>query len=345
MRSVKQTILNVMMKAGAFDLMRIVHRNSALILTYHRFGERVEDGRTAPAAFVEQLAYLSTHYRIVPLTKMIEHLSNPEPLPARLAAITIDDGYTDSYEIAYPLLRRYGAPATIYVVSDFMDGKDWLWTDKARYLALNASSQCHDLTVQGKELRLELTDAAARRASSERVNDLLKTLAEDEREEAIDRLAVNLGVSIPAKPPREFSSVNAVQCREMDRNGIEIGSHTMTHPILVNTSEKRLDEELEGSKSRLEKVLGHEVDQFCYPNGDNDQRVRRGVERAGYRAAVTCVGGLNTSGMDLLALRRIHTEPDFAHFLQNICGLEQLKGSLRPSRERNHVMATEVPGF
>ncbi|QQS47191.1 MAG: polysaccharide deacetylase family protein [Acidobacteriota bacterium] len=341
MNSIKQTMLNMMMKTGAFDLMRVAHRKTALILTYHRFSEREEYGKTAAGVFAEQLDYLSTHYRIVPLTAMIERLSDSEPLPEGMAAITIDDGYTDSWEIAYPLLRRYNAPATIYVVADFMDGRAWLWTDKARYLADTAAPQRLELELEGGELRLDLSDTASRLASSERINDLLKLLPDEVKDETIERLSAMLGVEIPSIPPGEFSSINADQALEMDRNGVAVGSHTMTHPILTNISEQRLARELQGSKARLEEVLGRRVEQFCYPNGDNDQRVRRQVEAAGYRGAVTCLGGLNASGADPLALRRIHTEPDFAHFLQNICGLEQLKTELR-NRVRTPVAA--MPG-
>lgn len=328
------------MTAGAFDLMRMLHRKTALILTYHRFAEREEDGKTAASTFAEQLEYLSTHYRIVPLTQMIECLSSADPLPPGMAAITIDDGYSDAYEIAYPLLRRYSAPATLYVVTDFMDGKAWLWTDKARYLTAAAAAQSLNLNLNGSELRLDLTDCSSRLKASERINDLLKLLPDEEKDETIGRLSTLLHVSIPSIPPGEYASVTVDQALEMDKNGTEIGSHTMTHPILTNISDERLSMELQGSRSRLEEALGRRVDQFCYPNGDTDERVRCGVERAGYRGAVTCVGGLNRSGEDQLALRRVHTEPDFAHFLQNISGFEELKNGLRASRDRSSIATT-----
>jgi peptidoglycan/xylan/chitin deacetylase (PgdA/CDA1 family) len=115
----------------------------------------------------------------------------------------------------------------------------------------------------------------------------------------------------------------------MYANGVEIGSHTLTHPILTNVGDDRLRRELRDSKLQLEEVLGHQVDQFCYPNGDNDDRVQSEVTRAGYRAAVTVVNGLNQRGDDPLSLRRVHTERDFAHFLQSTSGFEQLKKRLR----------------
>jgi peptidoglycan/xylan/chitin deacetylase (PgdA/CDA1 family) len=326
---IKQRFLNLMRMSGAFDLMRLISRRNALILTYHRFSGGEEDGKTSARQFAEQLEYLAAHYQVAPLARMVELMNRQEPLPPGLAAITIDDGYDDAYHIAYPLLRRHGFPASLFVVTEFTDGRCWIWTDKARYLTREAASQWLTAKIDGSELWLELKDDASRRDASERINSILKRLPDEMKEEAIERLAKALEVELPNRPPEEFRPVTWEQARELDANGVEIGSHTMTHPILTNISDERLRRELHGSKLRLEEALGRRVDQFCYPNGDNDERVQCEVARAGYRVAVTCVGGLNKRGDDPLTLRRIHTERDLAHFLQSTSGFEQLKDSVR----------------
>ncbi|MGH9838075.1 MAG: polysaccharide deacetylase family protein [Blastocatellia bacterium] len=331
---IKAAILNLMQASGAFDLMRFAARRQALILTYHRFSEGDEPDRTPARAFVEQLEYLTRHYRIVPLGRLVEHLNSPEPVPPGLAAITIDDGYRDAYEIAYPLLRRYEAPATLFVVAEFADRRCWIWTDKARYLCTRANRQWLTTTINGHESWLELGDEASRRLTALRLNDLLKKLTNDAKEEAIERLARTLGIFVPEAPPEELSPITWDQARELDRNGIEIGSHTMTHPILTNITDDQLRRELYESRLRLEEVLGRRVEQFCYPNGDTDERVQCEVARAGYRVAVTSVNGLNNRGDDPLTLRRVHTEHDLAHFLQSTSGFEQLKNKVRSLRGR-----------
>jgi peptidoglycan/xylan/chitin deacetylase (PgdA/CDA1 family) len=315
--------------SGAFDLMRLTLRRRALILTYHRFSGGEEEGKTSARQFAEQLEYLGAHYQVVSLARMVELMNRPEPLPPGLAAITIDDGYGDAYHIAYPLLRRHGFPASLFVVTEFTDGTGWIWTDKARYLTQEAAPQGLTAKIEGSELGLELNCSASRRDASVALNSILKRLPDEMKEEAIERLARDLEVMLPDQPPEEFRPVTWEQAREMDANGIEIGSHTMTHPILTNISDERLRRELHGSKLRLEEALGRRVDQFCYPNGDNDERVQCEVARAGYRVAVTCVGGLNKRGDDPLTLRRIHTERDLAHFLQSTSGFEQLKENVR----------------
>ena len=336
---IKRAALNLLRVSGAFELMRLAHRRHALILTYHRFfsGDEKENGRAACGAagmtpakiFVEQLEYLTRRYKVVPLSQLVESITCRERPPARLAAITIDDGYRDAYEIAYPLLRRFGAPATLFAPSDFIDRRAWIWTDKARFLIWRAVSQRLTIKIGGQELLLDLDKPPSRRNAAERVNATLKRLPEEVREEAIERLASALGVALPPKPPDEFGPIAWAEAREMQANGIEIGSHTLTHPILTSVSDERLRRELQESRSRLEEVLKRPIEQFCYPNGDHDERVRSEVARAGYRIAVTCVGGLNKRGDDPLTLRRIHTEGDGAHFAQSASGFEELKNRAR----------------
>jgi peptidoglycan/xylan/chitin deacetylase (PgdA/CDA1 family) len=335
---IKQASLNLLRASGAFDLMRLAHRRHALILTYHRFssdGEGAACGtpswvvdKTPAKVFAEQLEYLTKRYNIVPLSRLAESIGRREQPPARLAAITIDDGYRDAYEIAYPLLRRFGAPATLFVPSDFIDQRAWIWTDKARFLTRRAVSQRLTIKIGGQELRLDLDNSSSRRAAAERVNATLKRLPEEIKEEAIERLARALGVTLPPKAPDEFGPIAWAEAREMQANGIEIGSHTLTHPILTRVGDERLRLELQGSRSRLEEVLGRRIEQFCYPNGDHDERVRSEVARAGYGIAVTCVGGLNKRGDDPLTLRRIHAERDLAHFAQSASGFEELKSKM-----------------
>jgi peptidoglycan/xylan/chitin deacetylase (PgdA/CDA1 family) len=333
--------------SGAFDLMRLASRRRALILTYHRFSlseGRNEDGKTSSRQFAEQLEYLMKYYEVVPLSRIVELINRQEPLPPHLAAITIDDGYRDAYHVAYPLLRRYGVPATVFVVTEFTGGRTWIWTDKARFLTRQAEPQWLSAKIKSSELWLELNGAGSRRNASERINSILKQLPDEAKEEAIERLAGALGVVLPETPPEEFSAATWDQVLEMEANGIEIGSHTRTHPILTRINDECLKQELHDSRSRLEEVLGHRVEQFCYPNGDNDERVQCEVARAGYRIAVTCVGGLNDRGDDPLTLRRVHTERDLAHFIQSTSGFEHAKAALR-TRFKGSPHKLDRPGL
>jgi peptidoglycan/xylan/chitin deacetylase (PgdA/CDA1 family) len=300
-----------------------------LILTYHRFSANGYAAHTSAASFNEQLAYLKAHYQVVPLSSLVERLAVTGSLPPGLAAITIDDGYSDSYEIAYPLLKRYGVPATIFLVTDFVERYAWMWTDKVRYITAQASSQRLAITIDGNQMRFELDDHSSRVAAADRINAALKLLSEEMKEETIKELASLVDVIIPATPPDDFSAVSWEEVHEMARNKIEFGSHTLTHPILTNVGDEQLRQELTDSRTHIEAVLRRRIDQFCYPNGNYNERVTSEVSRAGYSSAVTTDVGLVDAGDERFTLRRIHTEHDLPHFLQSTSGFEQMKIRLR----------------
>ncbi|MCI0665983.1 MAG: polysaccharide deacetylase family protein [Acidobacteria bacterium] len=343
--AIKRKALKLIRMSGAFDLMRLINRRRVLILTYHRFCSTGNnfDGRTMAQAFSEQLEYLKRNYRIVQLSDLVESLSNTNPLPRSLAAVTIDDGYRDAYEIAFPLLRRHGVPATIYLVTEFIEGRIWLWTDKMRFIANHAPAQELNTTIEGKRLSLKLASKQSRHSAAEIVNLALKEVDDEVKNETINHIARLLGVELPNTPPQEYAAISPQQALEMDRNGVEIGSHTLTHPILTKISDDRLQREVRDSRAHLESLLKHPVSHFCYPNGDYDQRVLREIVKSGYQSAVTTLDGLCDSGDGLFELRRVHTESDMIHFAQSTSGFEQMKNRLRKQLVSSPPMKVPSP--
>lgn len=321
----KQQMLNVMQATGCFAPFRLANRGKALIVTYHRFTHDTADVKTASYAFAQQLDYLTRHYEIVPLSAIGERLANGGRLPANIAAITIDDGYSDAFDIAFPLLRERKLPATVFVVTEFVDQRRWLWTDKLRYLVTQASASSIEGTLDDSEFCVEFNPTDSVFCAADRVNSLLKAVADDEKEAAIARMAAAFGVELPTAPPREFASITWEQIREMSAGGIEIGSHTATHPILPNVSVEHVRRELVESRQRIAAEIGRPVDLFCYPNGDYNDDVVREVERAGYRCAVTVEDGLNDERSHPLRLKRIHADYDLPHFIQSTSGFAAFK--------------------
>src|SRR5204862_1801061 len=105
-----------------------------LILKYHRFSTERNSQAVSRQLFAEQLRYLIARYQIVSIPKIVAQLEACTPLARPMAAITIDDGHRDAYEIAFPVLRQFGAPATLFVVTGFLDRACWLWTDQVRFM-------------------------------------------------------------------------------------------------------------------------------------------------------------------------------------------------------------------
>jgi len=324
----KKTVTKLLHIAGAFAPFRMVNRDKALILTYHRFSESGADGRTSAQAFEEQVRYLTTHYRITPLSELARYLKSRMSLPLGIASITIDDGYDDAYRIAFPILKKYNASATLFVVSSFIDQTAWLWTDKLRFIASRVTTEELRKAAlnRSEEAKFERPTSAAGVAAH--VNEQLKKMPDDSRDERIFQIAALLGILIPDIPPNECRGITWDQAREMAGAGVHIGSHTSTHPILTRADGKRLRDELHGSRSRIEAMLESTVNAFCYPNGDYDERVCKAVRDAGYSCAVTVEDGLNETGSDVFSLKRVHSDNNFARFNQCTSGFEQFKNRL-----------------
>jgi peptidoglycan/xylan/chitin deacetylase (PgdA/CDA1 family) len=328
----KRVVRNLLRVSGAFAAFRLANRNKALILMYHRFTNHEDGTATSARAFERQLQYLTTHYHMVPLSQIAETIRQGKSLPPRLAAITIDDGYQDAYEIAFPLLRRYRVPATLFVVTDFIERKTWLWTDKLKFMTPRTSARWLEVSLNDSISRVELSDARSRQLAAAHINSLLKRESNQCKELAISKISDSLGVALPDAPPDEFRPLGWDEVCELDRTGIEIGSHTVTHPILTRIDNQRLQYELCESKARLEAVLGRKVDLFCFPNGDYDRQVVREVEGVGYRCAVTTDYGLNDEAITPLLLRRIAAENDLSRFVQSSSGFEAAKSTFRAAQ-------------
>ncbi|MFY9553507.1 MAG: polysaccharide deacetylase family protein [Blastocatellia bacterium] len=328
----KQTVLNLMRVTGAFAPFRRANRDKALILTYHRFSNTGAAEATSARAFAEQIRYLTSHYQIVPLSNLAEYLSRGVGLPAGIASIAIDDGYRDAYEIAFPILTEYKIPATLFVVTDFLDRRIWLWTDKLRFILSRTESTEFSTTIDNRAMQFRLGDRASRTKAAAQINAALKRLPDQVKDQLITDIEASLGVELPAVPTDDYAAISWNQAREMDAAGVRIGSHTVSHPILTRVSGERLRIELSESRSRIQLMLGREVDLFCYPNGDYNESISQAVRDAGYKCAVTVEPGFNNIDSDPLQLRRVHTDNNLARFIQSTSGFEQIKNRVVSDR-------------
>lgn len=309
---------------GAFAPFRWANRGNILILMYHRFGE--SNTKISAQEFELHLEYLKKNHRVLPLSETVEYLREGKTLPPNSVVITIDDGYKDAYEIAFPLLKKFGFPATIYAITDFSSAKLWLWTDLMRYVLLNTKENSVKIEFdETDKVEADLTDETKRLETATRLNSRLKKLPNEQKDGKIKEIADILQVEIPALPPADFAPMNWTEAREMDAENISIESHTVTHPILTNISAEKLEFEMQTSKKRLEEILERRVEHFCYPNGSFNENVRNAAENAGYKSATTTNYGFNNQQTDKFLLNRIDAQSAIENFAQSASGFEDLK--------------------
>lgn len=322
----KKQILKTIYNYGGFAPFHWANRKSLCVLMYHRFSRNGETDKISADEFIAHLEYLSRHASVLSLSETVEMLKNGDSLPPNAAVITIDDGYADSFDIAFPLLRKFRMPATVYAVTDFLDGKCWLWTDLMRYVLSEMTFE--DVRIEfavNDRIEAKLNGKQSRLETASRINARLKKMSNEFKDSKITEIARDLKVEIPATPTDEFAPISWEQAREMDAGKVQIESHTVTHPILTNINQTELNDELRESKKRLEAKLNKNIKHFCYPNGNLNEAVRKSVENAGYESAVTTAYGFVETGANRFLLNRIDAPPKIESFAQSASGFDVLR--------------------
>jgi peptidoglycan/xylan/chitin deacetylase (PgdA/CDA1 family) len=318
----KTLALRALQSCGTFALARAMSANGGRILAYHNFsdhGETLPNEVNISAARV-QLEYLRRHFRVVPLSRMVEQLASGAPLEPYSVALTVDDGRRNVYDLFFPLLKEFKVPATFFVVSSFIRRDDWVWTDKVLWL----SEQSRALGA----------------LAPDRIAGFFKTLNHmrpEARNAHIQSTAQRLRISIPNEPPPKYAPCSWNELREMADSGlVEIGSHTVTHPILASVTDAEVWQELTASRAQIEEGLGREVRSFCFPNGKpSDYRPHhmRLIKDAGYSCAMVTRFGMVYDGSDVYELPRmgVSAATDALSFYKYLDGVEYYQHKLRRS--------------
>ncbi len=278
--------------------------SSLRILTYHgvcedRFaGERwVPPSFVSRSSFERQIAYLKQNTHVLSLSKAVACLQSGG-LPQRSVAITLDDGYANNLHVAYPILEKYGVPATIFLTTSHAETGEFYPFDLQRVLPeVSRPDQGngrppHDLWLE------ESTNSRF----SQGLRETLRPLRVDEIEKWNSEL-------------------------------IEFGAHTHRHAILRNESLARREWEITMSVDRVHEWAGRPVKFFSYPYGglgDFGELDKLMLRSNGIQAAVTTIPGVNRAGCDLFGLRRysIGLHHDWGAFLAELTGFRSLVNSL-----------------
>jgi peptidoglycan/xylan/chitin deacetylase (PgdA/CDA1 family) len=273
------------------------------VLIYHRVlpePDPLLPGLMDARQFEEQVATLTQSFNLLPLPRAIEALTLGK-LPARAASITFDDGYADNESIALPILRRHGVHATFFIAAGYLDG-GCMWNDAI----IQAVRRTTSATIDAEDIELgmvPLDTEAARRRAILRLVSRLKYCPHAFRDMWTRRLLDRVRV----KPPSDLM-MRSDQVRALHDAGMEIGGHTVRHPILTKVGIGTAEREIVEGKDMLEAITGDRVGLFAYPNGRpgidfGPQHVRQ-VKDAGFDAALATRWGAAHTDDDLFQLPR-----------------------------------------
>ena len=276
------------------------------VLIFHRVlpaPDPLFPDETDTRRFDQICSWVGAWFNVLPLDLALRQLGTAE-LPERALAITFDDGYADNHDVALPILRRHGLSATFFIATGFLDG-GCMWNDiviEAVRHSIDSYLDLTELEVAGLG-RLRVGSAQEKRCAIDRILGALKYLPVSRRRDATALVARQAGV----RAPRGLM-MSSRQVLEMRRAGMQIGAHTVSHPILATLDRPSARDEIFQSKHFLEKLLSEAVTLFAYPNGkartDFTAESSAIARELGFAAAVSTDPGVATSATDHFSIPR-----------------------------------------
>ena len=274
------------------------------ILAYHMVGDY--QSKFIPAMsihrFQKEIEYLHAHYEIIPLSDLVHKLNEKKNIN-RCIAITFDDGFADNYTIAYPALKRYDIPATIFLLPEHIEKNATPWFIQFRYAFENSKTEFLWIEINGSQYQLEMKNEGQRLAASNMIMASLKGCSNQERLEKLGELFELLGFG----GDQGNTMLSWDNVREMCGNGISFGAHTVTHPVLSRLSKEKARQEIMGSKQVIESKTKEKDTTFAYPFGKEDDfnsETISVIRDGGFECAVTSCPGWTNHKSDPFRLNR-----------------------------------------
>jgi peptidoglycan/xylan/chitin deacetylase (PgdA/CDA1 family) len=324
----------------------------AVILAYHRVIDIDSDPQllnVSPEHFAQHLKVIRQCYQPISLRDLVHQLDEGQ-VPDRAVVITFDDGFADNLHYAKPLLERHQIPATVFVTAGAVDKPiEFWWHDLERILLQPGTLPNQlSLTINGVAYERHLGDSATyseaeyqryhawdvlkpksptpRHTLYRELCSLIRPLSTSTRQQLIREIVVWAGVTEAGRPENL-----ALTCAELQRlaigNLVEVGTHTMTHPVLSAISKAEQQSEIQQSKETLEHLLKQPVTSFAYPYGTKADYTSETVEIArslGLSCTCSNFEGVVWKGVDRFQLPRFLVRDwsgeELAHRLQGWFG-------------------------
>ena len=295
-------IPSAILRAFAGFASRRGQAGSLLILTYHRVTPSLDSllpDEPDASAFAALVDSICATFNVLPLGEALA-LRSEGRLPPRTVSITFDDGYANNAEVALPILTRRGVRATFYIATGYLNGGR-MWNDSV----IEAVRRAPRLDLEDLGLGNHvLPGVMERRKAIGEILAALKYREVDERIAIAGEIAKRAALA-----PESKLMMSDDQVRGLAAAGMEVGAHTVSHPILARIDRTTAKREIEESKRRLEQITGASVSTFAYPNGrpgkDYGREHVEVVREAGYASAVTTAWGCVTSKTQPYELPRI----------------------------------------
>jgi peptidoglycan/xylan/chitin deacetylase (PgdA/CDA1 family) len=288
------------------------------VLVYHRVAERSSDPlrlNVTPQRLAQHLEVLRTDYRPAPLAELTDALVDGG-LVDRSVAVTFDDGYAGVLHWAQPLLENAMIPATAFITAGFLGGDREFWWEELDSLLPSDGAVPPTLEIEAAGTRFSWKEPGRLRRRLRRTSRRLQLYVElfravrrldpADRRFFLDEIAAATGLERTLRP--DHRPLTPAELRELGSQSlIEIGAHTVSHPVLSTLSASEQRDEIVRSKELLEELLGQRVESFAYPHGgplDYTHESVLAARQAGFARACANVPALVRDGVDPFQLPR-----------------------------------------
>ena len=314
LKQLKQATLRFLKKAGASSLVRNSRwrRKRLLILAYHGISvsdEHLWNGSQfmEPDVFRGRMRVIKNlGCSVLPLDEAVNRLY-ADDLPERAVAITFDDGTSDFYQKAFPILKEFDFPVTLYLTTFYSHYNRPVFDLMCSYLLWKGRNETLDLkTLLGRGPRLELRIEAAREAARDQIFEFARerTLTAESKDTLAASLAAQVGVDYGALiRQRSLHNLTPDEVRRLADGGVDIQLHTHRHRTPLDHD--LFTREIEDNRRTIREMTGRNTSHFCYPSGAYNLTFLPWLRELGIVSATTCEPGLASRNSNPLLLPRL----------------------------------------
>ena len=317
----KKVVYPSLSKSGLF---RRLPATGLAVVTYHgvipdgyRIVDASLDGNLITAEVLrKQLRFLKTHYNVISPAEAMAALRGEGSFPPRSVLITCDDGLLNCLTDMLPVLAQERVSCLFFVTgASTGQSRKMLWYEDLYLLYLQASEGSHELSCDGVLISADLSSPERRRGSWWNAVKLLSGVDSEIRDSLLSSAHRQLGVGpvdlgdTSSPNCRRFGLLTATEVRELVSAGMEIGAHTLSHPMLSQAPRNSAYFEIAESRSRLDATFGVPIWAFAYPFGDAQSVTPEVVaipREVGFAAAFLNFGGGLGVPLPRYALPRVH---------------------------------------
>lgn len=293
---IKSFVSRGMFYCGLLELMKRYRlENKGFILMYHRVLRSKEDSEvpTQPGMYVtcdtfeRHLKYLKKNMHVIPLDELVDRMQAGKSLN-RCCSITFDDGWYDNYDHAFPLLKKYDVPATIFLATGYVGTNKWFWPEELsrcipRIINDLRENKIVDETIQIFLSKLSYNKTVTMECLSERAVDTFKQFKPQVREDLLNQL-----MTLYPRGEEQRLLMNWEEAMEMYEEGlVYFGAHTVNHLFLDELEPESITKEILGSQKHVQINLGYNAKLFAYPNGNYSPSIVKFLKENSFHGAVT----------------------------------------------------------